>query len=205
MKIKYYLSKLIKYIHIPAIKNSPIHCTSRIAPNSNIIDTVIRKYSYVGNNCTVIDTEIGNFCSIADNVIIGGAAHPIEWVSTSPVFHKGKNILKKNFSEHPFKLTDTTIIQNDVWIGTNCLIKSGVSIANGAVIGMGSVLTKNVGSYEIWAGNPAKMIRKRFDDKTIKILLKSKWWNSSEDKLTRLASEMYNMEKFIDSLNKSEA
>jgi len=202
MNIQYYLSKLIKYLHLSAVKNSTIHARSKIATATHVVNSKLDKYSYIGNNCTIVDVNIGSFCSISDNVIIGGAAHPIEWAATSPVFHEGKNILKKNFSNHPFKLTNTTIIQNDVWIGTNCLIKSGVTIKNGAVIGMGSVVTKDVGAYEIWAGNPAKMIRKRFDDKTIKTLLESKWWNSPENTLRELAMEINNIENFICLLNK---
>ncbi len=129
------------------------------------------KYSYIGNYCTVINSEIGKFCSIADNCIIGGANHPIGWVSTSPVFHQGKNVLRKNFSALEFVTTTRTFIGNDVWIGSNCLIKSGIKISDGAVIGMGSVVTKNVGPYEIWAGNPAKMIKGRFADSIIDDLL----------------------------------
>lgn len=202
-KINYYISKLIKKIHIPAIKDSEIHNTSKVASGSHVVMTSIDKYSYIGNNCTVVSTTIGSFCSIADNVIIGGASHPVNWVSTSPVFHQGKNILRKHFSNHPFITTNKTIIKNDVWIGANCLIKSGVSIENGAVLGMGSVVTKNVGAYVIWAGNPAKIIRKRFDDETIKILLESKWWNRSDMLLKELALEMNNVENFIYLLNKS--
>jgi len=201
MNIQYYFAKFIKYLHIPAIKNSTIHNTSKVASASHVVNTIMHKYSYIGNNCTVIDVQIGSYCSIADNVIIGGASHPIDWASSSPVFHYGKNILKKNFSEHIFHTTKKTIIGSDVWVGNNCLIKSGVIIDSGAIIGMGSVVTKDIGPYEIWAGNPAKKIRKRFDDKTIEILLESKWWNSSEDTLKKLATEMNNMEKFLYLLN----
>lgn len=115
--------------------------------------------------------------------MIGGANHPITWVSTSPVFHGGKNILRKNFATHEFETTKKTIIGNDVWIGNNCLIKSGINICDGAVIGMGSVVTKDVGPYEIWGGNPAKMIRKRFDDLTIEKLIQSKWWGLEDNDL----------------------
>ncbi len=197
-KINYYISKFIKKLHIPAIKNSKIHKTSKIASASHIVDTTINKYTYVGNNCTVVDTEIGSFCSIADNVTIGGASHPVHWVSTSPVFHMGRNILKKNFSNHAFQTNSLTIIKNDIWIGSNCLIKSGITIENGAIIGMGSVLTKNVGPYEIWAGNPAKIIKKRFDDTTIENLLKIKWWGLDDNNITRISSSMHKTSKFIE-------
>lgn len=199
-RLSYYFSKLIKKIHIPAIKNSNIDKTSRICSASHVVDVKMGRYSYIGNNCTVINVNIGNFCSIADNVIIGGASHPITWVSTSPVFHKGKNIMKKNFSTHYFETSKRTTIENDVWIGNNCLIKSGIKIENGAVIGMGSVLTKDVGPYEIWGGNPAKLIRKRFDDKKIEYLLKYQWWDLPEEILKEKSKDINNIEKFISML-----
>src|SRR5690606_33723124 len=117
MKLSYIISKLIKKMNIPAIKNSQIHKTSKVCSFSHIVDTKIDRYSYVGNNCTIINSKIGKFCSIADNCIIGGASHPIEWVSTSPVFHSGRNIMRKNFAKHKYISSKETIVGNDVWIG----------------------------------------------------------------------------------------
>ena len=197
MKISYLLAKIIKKIHIPAIKNSKINKNSKICAGSHIVSSKLGKYSYVGNHCTVINAEIGNFCSIADNCIIGGASHPLDWVSTSPVFHSGKNVLKKNFSKHEYVVGVQTKIGSDVWIGNNSLIKSGVRIGHGAVIGMGSVLTKDVGDYEIWAGNPAVLIRKRFDDDIISQILKSKWWDDQDDKISKYANLINRTHEFI--------
>jgi len=185
MRISYYISKILKKIHIPAIKNSNIHHTSKVGSFSHMLNVKMNKYSYVANYCTLVDTDIGCFCSIADNVIIGGGAHPIDWVSTSPVFHDGKNFMKKNFSKHSYIPTEQTIIKNDVWIGSNCLIKSGITIENGAIIGMGSVVTKNVAAFEIWAGNPAKFIRKRFQADIINDLIKIAWWKWDDTTLKK--------------------
>lgn len=187
MKLSYLVSKLIKKIQIPAIKNSVIDKTSKVCSGSLIVQTNIRRYSYVGNFCTVINVDIGSFCSIADNCIIGGASHPINWASTSPVFHKGGNILKKNFSKHEYIAIKKTIIGNDVWIGSNCLIKSGVRIGDGAVIGMGSVVTKDVGSFETWGGNPARIIKTRFNEEIVTALKKYKWWEWENKKIELLA------------------
>ena len=203
MNLLYLISKVFKKMHIPAIRESKIHSTARICSRSHTVHTSLGKYSYIGNFCTVINTSIGSFCSIADNCIIGGANHPIYWVSTSPVFHTGKNVMRKNFSSHEFKTTEKTNIGNDVWIGNNCLIKSGINISDGAVIGMGSVVTKDVGAYEIWAGNPAKLIRKRFSDDKKSILLNSKWWNYDDETLKRKALYFSDVESFI-SIVKSE-
>src|SRR5699024_11288650 len=98
MNITYLISKFLKKVQIPAIINSNIDKTAKICSASHIIKTDLEKYSYIGNYCTINDASIGKFCSIADNCQIGGAAHPIDWVSSSPVFHEGKNILSKNFS-----------------------------------------------------------------------------------------------------------
>jgi acetyltransferase-like isoleucine patch superfamily enzyme len=192
MNIKYYFAKAIKFLHIPATIASKIHRTSKIASASHVVNTKIGKYSYIGNNCTIIEAEIGNFCSLADNVIIGGASHPIKWVSTSPVFHHGKNILKENFSTHIFQTTKKTIIKNDVWIGNNSLIKSGIIIQNGAVVGMGSVVTKDIGAYEIWAGNPARLIKKRFSETIIDDLVKISWWEWDDYQLKKYSKYMNN-------------
>ncbi|NLY45105.1 MAG: CatB-related O-acetyltransferase [Tissierella sp.] len=197
MKVLYYVSKLIKKLHLPAIKEAQIDDTSRICSGSHIVNSSVDRYSYIGNFCTVINTEIGSFCSIADNTIIGGANHPIEWVSTSPVFHSGKNIMKKNFSTHDYNTTKRTIIGNDVWIGNNCLIKSGVEIGNGAIIAMGSIVTKNVGDYEIWGGNPARMIRKRFNNQTITQLIEVGWWNWDDITLHQKAYLFNDVEEFL--------
>lgn len=157
----------------------------------------IGKYSYIGNNSFVIDTDIGNFTSISTDCYIGGTSHPTDWVSTSPVFHKWGNIMKKNFSYHEFEIFKKTVIGNDVWIGNRVMIKAGVKIADGAVVGMGSIVTKNIGPYEIWAGNPAKFIRKRFDDETINELLNTEWWNWDDEKIAEHADKMNNIENFL--------
>lgn len=204
MKISYYLSKILKKMHIAAIKNSDIEHSSKVGPYSNLINVCMKKYSYIGANCTIVETEIGAFCSIADNVIIGGASHPINWISTSPVFYKGKNFINKNFSNNEFIEYKNSIIKNDVWIGNNSLIKAGLTIENGAVIGMGSIVTKDVGPYEIWAGNPAKLIRKRFSNEDIEVLINSNWWDWSEEKLSKYADGMSSKDEFIKFLKQEE-
>lgn len=149
----------------------------------------IGKYSYIGNNSFVSDTNIGNFTSISTDCYIGGTSHPTDWVSTSPVFHKWENIMKKNFTRHEFEIFKRTTIGNDVWIGNRVMIKAGVKIGDGAVVGMGAIVTKDIGPYEIWAGNPARLIRKRFDDETIDAFEKMKWWEWDDIKIEKYADK----------------
>lgn len=117
--------------------------------------------------------------------ISGGGTHPIDWVSTSPCFHIKNNATGICYAENLYVWHKHTTIGNDVWIGARATILPGVSIADGAVIGAGSIVTKNVGPYEIWAGNPARLIRKRFDEETIEKLLGIRWWDWDDKKLSR--------------------
>lgn len=183
------------------IQDALIDPTAAISFGTKFYRSRIGKYSYIDRNSFVADTEIGNFTSIGSGCEIGGAAHPLNWVSTSPVFHKWGNIMKKNFSRHEFEIFHKTKIGNDVWLGARCLVKAGVKIGDGAVVGMGSVVTKNIGEYEIWAGNPAKLIRKRFDDETISKLQKIRWWDMSDQDIEKYSKYMVDPSKYILQVN----
>ncbi|GHU21270.1 hypothetical protein FACS189472_13810 [Alphaproteobacteria bacterium] len=89
----------------------------------------------------------------------------------------------KNSSPIAYERKGNTEIGNDVWIGVEAFIMPGIKIADGAVVGARSVITKNIGPYEIWGGNPAKLIRKRFSDDVIEQLMKIQWWNWDIDKI----------------------
>lgn len=195
--LTFFFAKLLKKILVSAVRNSTFHKTSKVCSCSNILDSDVNKYSYIGSYCTVVNTEIGSFCSIADNCIIGGAMHPINFVSTSPVFCEGKNVMKKNFYNHHYCSSERTVIGDDVWIGNNCLIKQGVKVGNGAIIGMGAVVTKDVLPYSIIGGNPAKLIRMRFDNDIVENLLKINWYNSDDLLLTKQAYLFNDIDNFI--------
>lgn len=190
--------RLVNHIAILCIlQEATVDKTAAICSGVRFYRGKIGKYSYIGNNSFVNDTDIGSFTSISTDCYIGGTSHPTNWVSTSPVFHKWENIMKKNFARHEYDIFKRTEIGNDVWIGNRVMIKAGVKIADGAVIGMGSVVTKDVGPFEIWAGNPAKLIRKRFDDETIKDLLKIKWWEWEDCKIDKYSDLFSSPSKLI--------
>lgn len=187
MKLSYLWAKFFKKIRGSAILNSKIHKTSKIESGCNIINSTFDRHSFCGYDCEIINAEIGAFCSIANNVVIGGGRHPMEWVSTSPVFYSGRDSVKAKFSVHERIAEKKTMIGHDVWIGNNALIKQGVSIGSGSVIGMGSVVTKDIEPYSIVAGCPAKLIRKRFDENTILNLLALEWWHFNDHDLEKFA------------------
>ena len=158
---KYYWFKAYKKIRSKAIVNSTIHVTSKVEAASEIINSSFDKHSYCGYNCQIINTDIGSFTSISNSVIIGGGMHPLEWVSTSPVFYKGKDSVKAKFSEHDRLPNKRVIIGNDVWIGTGAIILAGITIGDGSIVGAGSVVTHDVPGNSVVGGVPAKMIAKR--------------------------------------------
>jgi acetyltransferase-like isoleucine patch superfamily enzyme len=187
MTLSYLWAKLFRKIRGSAVINSQVDKTSKIEAGCSIVNTTCDRYSFCGYDCTIVNCEIGAFSSIANNVKIGGARHPMEWVSMSPVFYSGRDSVKKKFANHNRGNDIKTIIGNDVWIGENALIKAGVCIGDGAVIGMGSIVINNVAPYTIVAGCPAKVIRKRFDDSIIDKLTKIKWWKFDEGRLHKYA------------------
>lgn len=197
-RISYYLAKFIQnHVKLKAIKNSKIDKSARVCSGTTMLNSSIGRYSYVGHNSRINNCNIGAFVSIAGDVFIGGSGHPVDWVSTSPVFHTRKNVLGKSFSYNRYETLKYTTIGNDVWIASNVLIKGGISIGDGAVVGMGSVVTKDIPSYEIWAGNPARLIRKRFDDEKKEKLLLLSWWNWDDEDLEGYGDFFSDAEKFL--------
>lgn len=198
--VKYVFSKAIKKLHLKAIRKSKVHSTSKIEPGTEFVNSSMGKHSFCGYFCQIINAEIGSFTSIANNVVIGGGMHPIDWVSMSPVFYAGKDSVKAKFSEYEREKHKRTVIGSDVWIGQNAIIKQGISVGHGAVIGMGSVVTKDVPPYAVVGGVPAKFIKSRFSEQTIRKMLESKWWEMSDIDLRIHARFIKSPEKFLESM-----
>lgn len=198
MGIKYLFSKLCLKIQVPSIKNSIIDKSAKIASKATFYSSNIGRYSYVGVGSYVIKTQIGAFCSIANDCSIGLGRHPSHYVSTSPVFYSDSNIFGVSFGKTEFNEYETTIIENDVWIGERALIKDGVHIGNGAIIGAGTIVTHDVPPYAIVVGNPGRIIRYRFDDDTIERLLHIKWWELNDQQLTECSALFNDTLKLLD-------
>lgn len=171
----------------------PVH----IGPGCTIMADKIGRYTFINiGTCIFDEVEIGRFCTFARNCHVGGSEHPFHYLSTSffkisrnwfpddPVAQSG------DFTEltmPPERTRPTAVkIGNDVWFGAGAIVLKGVKIGDGAVIGAGAVVTKDVPPYAIVAGNPAKFLKLRFDERVIKSLLASKWWDMEPEFIATL-------------------
>ena len=130
---------------------------------------------------------IGKFCQIASGVefVMNGANHKMNCVSTFPFYiFENWNESVPPLNQMPVK--GDTVIGNDVWVGQNATILPGVKIGDGVIIGAGSVVGSPVPPYSVVAGNPARVIRKRFDDELIALLLKYRWWDLPIDQIRNI-------------------
>lgn len=153
----------------------------RVEINSR--DLQIGAHTYIRDGSELLDvSRIGRFCSIGRNVIIGIKAeqHPYSWLSTS-------TYEKRLFDAHmaTLSLADVTI-GNDCWIGRDAMIMTGVTIGDGAIIGARSLVNKDVPPYAIVAGSPARILRYRFPEETIRRLEEARWWEASTTYLSNL-------------------
>lgn len=150
--------------------------------DTNFESHVTHHYEFYGDKLI-----IGKFCQIAKDVefIMNGVNHQMNAISTFPFYIlEGWDQEVPSLSRMPVK--GNTIVGNDVWIGQNATIMPGVIIGDGAIIGANSVVAKNVDPYTVVAGNPIKVIRKRFDDELIELMLKFKWWDKETDEINAL-------------------
>ncbi|QUC06111.1 CatB-related O-acetyltransferase [Aggregatibacter sp. oral taxon 513] len=169
MKLKEWFYKILKHNKKEKFKDVKKGNQVQFFIEDDLIitdDCEIGDYSYLHKGMFK-NTKIGRYCSIATGVKIGLDNHPINWLSTHPFQYADSytNFLPKR-----------THIGNDVWLGADVIILSGLTIGDGAIIGAGSVVTKDIPPYAIAVGAPAKVIKYRFEQDIISKLLKLKWW-----------------------------
>lgn len=170
--------------------------TAEIGRYSKIINSKIGKSTYVGTNCFIAYTTIGKYCSLAWNISIGGVDHSYHRLLMTPL-HRIIPVSEEQYEDFRKEL----IIGNDVWIGANSVIKRGVHIGDGAIIGAGSVVTHNVEPYSIVCGNPAKLLKYRFSKEIIEKLLQIKIWDYSDSVLVKIPKSYYTQNLTIELLN----
>lgn len=152
---------------------------NKIYPRTHFMGTM-GYGSYIGPDC-VINAYIGRFTSVAPYVMTNTGIHPIGWpfATTSPMFFSTHKQSGETFADRMMfnEFKKPTEIGNDVWVGENVFFTGGLTIGDGAVVLAGAVVVKDVPPYAIVGGVPAKVIKYRYDEETIRFLLNLKWWN----------------------------
>lgn len=161
---------------------------------STVVSSKLGEYTYLANS-KVGYTSVGSYCSIGPGARIGGlGAHPLDTLSSHPIFYqynKGEKFIENKY----------TRLGSDVWVGANAIILDGVSIGDGAVVGAGSVVTKDVPDYAIVAGNPARIIRYRFSAELIYQIKQSQWHKLPLRKLIEVMNNSNSLNDILDKFN----
>ncbi|HEX8325549.1 MAG TPA: CatB-related O-acetyltransferase [Tepidisphaeraceae bacterium] len=144
--------------------------------------------------------KIGKFCSVATGAVIGLGEHPSrEYVSTHPIFYAARPWVGMDFlGRDHHDDSPLTVIGNDVWIGAHALIKAGITIGDGAIIGAGAVVTHDVPCYAVVVGVPARVLRSRFDDASVQYLLNLRWWDKSDEWLREHVELFRDLKELVD-------
>lgn len=194
MYIHEFLNSQVSGVLLPSLPNVLVGrgaklLATELEGNLDIGDFACVNRSYLEQGCgigvsTYIgDTHVGRYAMIGSRVSIGGFEHPTSWLSMA-AFQWGQSTSHWNFAESTQESLRRNVkpsyqhthLEADVWVGNNAVVLSGLSLGVGCVIGAGSIVTKDVAPYAVVVGNPARVIRFRFDSVTINRLLESRWW-----------------------------
>lgn len=189
--IKDYFKGALKNLFHPGMplftaidSSSVVNRRARVGRKCKVYHSSLGAYSYIGRGTQLIYARIGKFCSISGNVLVGMGHHTLSNLSTSPLFTEKHNGTGYSWTDkEPLLPYKPVIIGNDVWIGTRAIILGGVAIGDGAVVGAGAVVTKDVPPYAIVAGVPARVIRYRFEPDMIGMIAETRWWNLPDEQL----------------------
>ncbi len=187
--------------HSATVHETKLEHPLRINKESYFYNSSIGSHSYFAGFNTVMNAEIGRFCSIAQNVSIGPGMHPSHtFVSTSPYFWSpAKQCGATLVNKHLFEETGKVKIGHDVWIGQNAVIMDNISIGNGAIVAAGAIVIKDVAPYSIVGGVPAKIIKMRFSPEQILFLENLQWWEKGEEWHKQHLKEMCDIELLMSS------
>lgn len=201
-------SKISKFA---LVKNTTLEGGNEIAKLSKVEDSHLGYGSYIASYSKIFKCKIGKYCSISQKVQIVFGNHPTsKFVSTYPGFYARNTqtgicyVNQDKFEEYTYADPDKkwyVEIGNDVWIGYDVKILSGVHIGDGAIIATGSTVTSDVEPYSIVGGVPARQIRKRFSDEEIAFLEQLKWWNREENWIKEHAEDFEDIRRLKERMN----
>lgn len=171
---------------------------ARLYQPYHLHDVVVGDYTYIRPNAWISMASIGKFCSIGPWFRCGGGIHPIEGISTSPMFYSTRrpNGVSLSGTDKVVERKRVTI-GNDVFIGMNVTILDGVTIGDGAVVGAGTVVSKDVPPFAVVVGNPMRILRFRFSEDVRRALMEIRWWEWPEERLQEIEKYLFAVDEFI--------
>ena len=169
---------------------------TEVGARTSLIETVLDDYSYIVHDGEVAGTTIGKFCSIASHVRINPGNHPMHRASQAHFTYRSRQYWPEEADDAAFfdwRRAHPVTIGHDVWIGHGAVILPGRTIGTGAVVGAGSIVTRDVAPYTIVAGNPARVIRRRFEEATAEKLQTLAWWDWDHERLRQALPDFRNL------------
>jgi len=171
-----------------SVRESRLGRYTEVGARTSVAESTLDDYSYVVNDSDIIYTDIGKFCSIAAHVRINPGNHPMTRATQAHFTYRASAYFEGEADEAAFfdwRRSFRITIGHDVWIGHGAIVLPGRNVGTGAVVAAGAVVTRDVPPYAIVAGNPARVIRARFDDRLAAHLMAMAWWDWSHDALHR--------------------
>jgi phosphonate metabolism protein (transferase hexapeptide repeat family) len=195
---------LTPLIHPSAsLQDSRLGAYTEVGARTVLTEVTMDDYSYVVNDSQITYTSIGKFCSIAAMIRINPGNHPMNRATQAHFTYRSSAYFPGEADDAEFfawRRKHHVQIGHDVWIGHGAIILPGRNVGTGAVIAAGAIVTKDVPAYTIVAGNPARIVRRRFDERVSERLTALAWWNWSHDKLRTALPDFRNLgvEAFLD-------
>ena len=195
---------LTPLIHPSAsLQDSRLGAYTEVGARTILTEVTMDDYSYVVNDSQITYTSIGKFCSIAAMIRINPGNHPMHRATQAHFTYRSSAYFPGEADDAEFfawRRKHHVQIGHDVWIGHGAIILPGRTVGTGAVIAAGAIVTKDVPAYTIVAGNPARIVRRRFDERVSERLTALAWWDWSHDKLRTALPDFRNLgvEAFLD-------
>ena len=179
-----------------SLQSSKLGAYCEVGARTSLVEVTMDDYSYVVNDSQIAYATIGKFCSIAAMTRINPGNHPMQRATQSHFTYRASAYFPGEPDDEPFfnwRRAHHIMIGHDVWIGHGAVILPGRNVGIGAVIAAGAIVTKDVPAYTIVAGNPARIIRRRFSETIEEKLVALRWWDWSHDELRRALPDFRNL------------
>jgi phosphonate metabolism protein (transferase hexapeptide repeat family) len=179
------------------LRDASLGSWTAVGARTSLVETTMGDYSYVSNDCDLIYTEVGKFCSIASHVRVNPGNHPL-WRATLHHFtYRSRAYGLAGEDDHDFfqwRRDHRVIIAHDAWIGHGATLLPGVKVGLGAAVGAGAVVTKDVLPFTVVAGVPARVLRRRVSPEVEAALLRIRWWDWPREKLAETLDDFRNLD-----------